>query len=138
MQQATAIFNEANDHIARIYDMKAAIAPDLCAAVREIAETGHNPENTLGDILKLARLLDISTPNHRSGPSSFTDPRYNLVDYIKRSSGAAAIREINADEILFNKNRPFTCVSQIQEIFEDVAAKLDRNFTTTNAEQQYA
>ena len=132
MQEAASNFSSQTDYL---HGIKAKIAPILAIVVREIAETGHNPENTLTDIVKLARILDISAPADRNTPSSFTDPRYNLVDYLKRATNSQVLREINPDEILFDRHKPFTCISQIQEILEDVSDKVSRNFV---AEAQYA
>jgi len=132
MQEATASFESPVDYL---HGMKARIAPTLAIVVKEITETGDNPENTLGDIIKLAHLLDISAPAHRHTPASFTDPRYNLIDYLKRAANSQVLREINPDEILFDRNKPFTCISQIDEIFEDVSDKINRNFV---AEPAYA
>ena len=114
--------------IHNLHEAKATIAPGLAVVVEEIAETGNNPENILHDIIKLARILDISAPAPRRAPNAITDPRYNLVDYIKRNSGSRAIRELDADKILFEHNIPFSCISQIQEIYEDVSQKMNRYF----------
>ena len=132
MQEATTNFATNYEmQISRLHDTKASIAEGLAIVVKEIAETGHNPENTLEDIMKLARLFDISAPAPRRAANTLADPRYNLVDYLKRSAGTRTIRELDADAILFDNAPPFTCISQIQDIFEDVSQKISRNFLET-------
>lgn len=133
MQEAPT--TTVNEQIAYLHDVKSKIADGLALAVWKIADTGDNPENVLRDIIKLARMLDIAAPAPRKAINTQNDPRYNLLEFIKRSSGKMVIREINGDELLFDKDRPFTCMSQVQEIFDDVYDKLSRNFTT---QVQYA
>lgn len=115
-----------NNQVSELHEAKASMAQGLAIVVREIAETGFNPENTLEEIIKLARMLDIAAPAERVTISSIIDPRYNLLDYIKRYAGSRIVKEMDADKVLFD--REFTCISQIQEIFLDVSEKINRNF----------
>ncbi len=126
MQEAASNFD---DQVHKLHELKASVADDLSVVVKEIAQTGYNPQNILTDIIKLARLLDISAPAPRTTASTIADPRYNLLEYIKRHANSSVLREIHGDEILFDRKKPFTCISQIQEIFEDVSEKLTHNFT---------
>ena len=122
------IISNFDNQVQDLHQAKAAMAPGLTLVVKEIVETGENPENTLKDIIKLARMLDIAAPAPRKTPDSYSDPKYNLLEYIKRNVGKLVIREINADELLFDEAKPFTCISQVDEILEDVSDKLNRHY----------
>ena len=130
MQEAASNLSSQIDYL---YKMKAKIARGLAIVAREIAETGDNPEHTLEDIIKLAHILDIAAPPLRNNPNHITDPKYYLLDYIKRYVGSYALNKINGDDILFDKKRPFTCIGQVQEIFLDVYDKVTKNFLTEEA-----
>jgi hypothetical protein len=129
-------FLNKNSRMDELYETKAAIASGLAEVVSYIAASGENPDNLLNDIIKLARILDIAAPAARTTPMTILDPRYNLLDYIKRHAGSLTVKEIHGDEILFEKDRPFTCISQVQEIFQDVSEKLNRNFANDNVAKQ--
>ncbi len=131
-------FSTINDNnIKQLHEAKAEMAEGLAVVVKDIVETGHNPENTLEDIIKLAHILDIAAPAIRTTPGSFSDPRFHLLDYIKRYAGARTLKAVSGDEILFDKTKPFTCMGQIQEIFLDVSDKITKHFVTVT-EVQYA
>lgn len=125
--QVSAVFdNQVNEW----HETKAAIAPALTSVVKNIIQTGNNPDNILADIVKMVRMLDIAAPAPRLSPLTATDPRFHLLDYIKRNAGSNVFKEIDGNELLFNKNKPFTCIGQIQEIFQDVTDKLSKNYVT--------
>jgi len=126
----------ANKLINELHEIKAAIALALAEVVSYIAASGNNPDNILNDIIKLSRMLDIAAPAARTTPLTILDPRYNLLDYIKRHAGSMAIKEIDGDEILFEKDKPFTCISQVQEIFLDVSDKLMKNFASNDNDHE--
>lgn len=128
---------ESDIQMQHIYDAKASIAAELAQVVRTISETGVDEDNTLKDIVKLARILDIAAPARSTNASTLIDPRYNLLDYIKRSANSRVVKNIDADAILFEKDKPFTCIGQIQAIFQDVAEKISKNFVTVE-QAQYA
>ena len=116
-----------NNQVEELFEIKSAMAPGLCEAVREIMAHGDK-EHMLNDIIKLARMLDLATPSTKFTPASITDPRYNLLNFIIRNSSSRTLNEINPDEILFNEKKPFTCIGQVQEIFLDVADKIAKVF----------
>ena len=131
-------FQQKNSRMDELYETKAEIAPGLAEVVSYIAITGEDSDNLLKDIIKLAHMLDIAAPANRNTPTSILDPRYNLLDYIKRHAGSMVVKEMNGDEILFDKNRPFTCIGQVQEILHDVSEKLLKNFANDNIEAKQA